>query len=173
MRKPMTIQQQIEALKKDFETKIAELEKQAKAEEKQRKVREPTYGDLIWMLDSDSICNHTWTAEVWETNAFKRGNILETQKEAVWADQHRVVAFELECFVKENDPRPITEGDWEDELLPKYYIRYDYHVKKCNTFKTVCVKFANQVYASSEEVLQKAIKHIGEERLKKYYFGVE
>lgn len=37
----MTIQQQIDALKKEFETKIAELEKQAKAEEKQSKVWKP------------------------------------------------------------------------------------------------------------------------------------
>ena len=45
----MTIQQQIEALKKDFETKIAELEKQL-AEEKQSKAWKPKNSEPYWYV---------------------------------------------------------------------------------------------------------------------------
>lgn len=173
----MTIREKIDALKKEFETKIAELEKQAKAEEqKQSRVWKPKEDELCWVIFSNGIDDVCVRDTELHNKAYLRGNIVKTKKEAEWRDQHRIVAFELECFVKENDPRPITEEDWDDDMLrktQKYFIRYDYwekHIWVDDCFTSKCV---NQVYASSEEVLEKAIEHIGEERLKKYYFGVK
>ena len=169
----MTIQQQIDALKKEFENKIAELEKQAKAEEKQSKVWKPKEDELCWVIFSNGIDNVCARDTELHNKAYLRGNIVKTKKEAEWRDQHRVVAFELECFVKENDPRPITDEDWENAKRYKYYIKYSHYDKKINYAFVLQERFANQVYASNEEVLKQAIEHVGEERLKKYYFGVE
>ena len=172
----MTIQEKIDALKKEFETKIAELEKQLVEEQKQSKVWEPKEEEPCWVIFSNGIDNICWHDEELNNKAYLRGSVVKTEKEAEWADQHRIIATELKHFVAENDPHPITEEDWVNDVSRetiKYFIRYDYWedciwVEDCYSSKT-----ANQVYASNEEVLKKAIEHISEERLKKYYFGVE
>ena len=168
----MTIQQQIDALKKDFETKIAELEKQAKAEEqKQSRVWKPKKSEVYCCLFGHDFGNDVWEDNDVDQARFIRGNVL-TKEEAEWTDQHRVVATELKHFVAENDPRPITEEDWT-QGVEKYLLRYNFYAKELDINYVCSLFYSNQVFASSPEILKKAIEHIGEERLKKYYFGVE
>lgn len=168
----MTIQQQIEALKKEFETKLAELEKQAETEEKQGKVWKPKKSENYCCLYGHDFGSDVWADNDVDKARFIRGNVL-TKEEAEWEDMHRIVATELKHFVQENDPSPITDEDWgKENKKTKYFIRYDYWdnhfwADYCNTYA-----LANQVYASNCDTLYKAIDHIGEERLKKYYFGV-
>lgn len=169
----MTIQEKIDALKKEFADKIAELEKQAKAEEKQSKVWKPKEGEKFFYIDADGdVLSYTWEGFD-DDEIYAMGNCFKNKEEAEWEKQHRIVATELERFVAENDPRPITEEDWgKENKKTKYFIRYDYWDNRfwadyCNTYA-----LANQVYASDCDTLYKAIDHIGEERLKKYYFGV-
>lgn len=173
----MTIQQQIEQLKKEFEIKIAELEKQAKAEEqKQSKVWKPKKGEDYWVMFDGEIDTDIWEYDGddgYDNRRYIRGNIFKTKEEAEWADQHRIVATELKRFVQENDPRPITEEDWENEAVAKYYIIYDNVADVVRIYTTGYYLVANQVYASNMESLYKAIEAIGEDRLKKYYFGVK
>lgn len=173
MRKPMTIQQQIEALKKDFETKIAELEKQAKAEEKTSKVWKPNHNDRVYMIHADGVSPVFFNEESEAHKcAYIRGNIFKRQGKAEWEDMHRIVATELKHFVQENDPNPITEEDWNDYTIDKHYIYYDFEEGIVCSTDDVAIN-ANQIYASELAVLRRAIEHIGEERLKKYYFGVK
>ena len=169
----MTIQEQINALKKEFADKIAELEKQAKAEEKQNNVWKPKEGESCWAIFSNGIDNICWHDTELNNKAYFRGNIVKTQSEAEWADQHRIVATELKNFVIENDPNPITEKDWKDESVKKCSIIYNHRTNIIYNNDTLTWRSSDQVYASNKEVLEKAIKHIGEERLKKYYFGVK
>lgn len=167
----MTIQEKIDTLKKEFETKIAELEKQAKIEEKQSKVWKPKKGDSYWVLCAVNFAQNTWDDDATDASLSMRGNVFKTEEEADWADQHRIVATELKHFVAENDPRPITDADW-GKNSGKLFLVYDADKKTIGTSWVTRDKVANQVYASNEEVIEKAIEHIGEERLKKYYFGV-
>ena len=170
------IQQQIDALKKEFEIKIAELEKQAKAEEqKQGKVWKPKKGEDYWVMFDGELNTDIWEDDDddgYDNRRYIRGNIFKTKEEAEWADQHRIVATELKHFVAENDPRPITEEDWKDLGLMKYHMLYTYE-SGIDISGTFSHRMAKQVYVSDIEVIKKAIKHIGEERLKKYYFGVK
>ena len=169
----MTIQEKIEQLKKEFETKIAELEKQAKAEEqKQSKVWKPKKGDPYWVLCAVNFTKYTWDGNATDVALSIRGNRFETKEEAEWADEHRIVETELKRFVAENEPNPITEKDWEENSW-KHFLVYVPDKKAVWVSWVAKNKVANQVYARYADVLLKAIEHIGEERLKKYYFGVE
>ena len=169
----MTLQEKIEQLKKEFETKIAELEKQAKAEEKKpSKVWKPKKGEKYFYIDVDGdIMNYSWEGYD-DEYVYATGNCFKTEEEAEWEKQHYLVATELKRFVQDNDPKPITKEDWEDGDVNKYFIEFNYKSKMIDIDYAIFYSFANQVYASNAEVLDKAIKHIGEERLKKYYFGV-
>ena len=178
--KEMTIQEQIKELKtkleqqnKEMLNKIAELEKQAKAEEKQSRVWKPKKSEKYCCLFGHDIGNDIWTEKDVDQERFIRGTVFKTKEEAEWADQHRIVETELKHFVAENDPNPITEEDWEDSCVEKHYIYYDYGAREIFPSHNNTNKIANQVYASDVETLEKAITHIGDERLKKYYFGVK
>lgn len=185
----MTIQEQINALKKEFEEKmkimttefnanIAELEKQAKVEEQKKNgVFIPGESEQYWYLTSnDYDCDECIYNDVVmyssDEKRLIRGNCFKTEKEVAWADKHRIVETELRNFVMENDPDPITEEDWADGQVFKFYIYYEYGRDQIVTSHQISVKHANQVYASNMQVLKQAIELIGEERLKKYYFGV-
>lgn len=131
-----------------------------------------------WYLSDSGVLDDYWDCNAVSSldgERYIRGNIFKTEEEAEWQDQHRIVATELKHFVAENDPRPITEEDWGDggsRKTKKYFIRYDYWEKHIWVDGCYSSKGANQVYASNKKVLKQAIEHIGEDRLKKYYFGV-
>ena len=174
----MTIQEQIQKLQQDiknanelFNAQLKALEEQLKKEQ-ERKVWKPNYNDRVYMMYANGVSPVFFSEENGVHNsAYIRGNLVKTQEEAVWKDQHRIVATELKNYVAEHDPRPITEEDWNDEDVNKYYLSYDY----CDGFDYCAAyycKTANQVYASNTEVLKNAVEHIGEDRIKKYYFGV-
>lgn len=182
----MTIQEQIKELKtkleqqnKEMLNKIAELEKQAKAEEqKQRRVFIPGVDEQYWYLtsrgwDSDECDYDDGIINEFTEETMIRGNCFKTEDEVEWADQHRIVKTELKNFVAENDPNPITEEDWENKDKEKCVLYYDFDCGEMFVKDYQLHRFANQVYASDAETLEKAIIHIGDERLKKYYFGVK
>lgn len=78
----------------------------------------------------------------------------------------------MKRYIAEHDD---VELDWSNSKQEKWFIRY-YHdinsidVNCCNTVTQIV---GNSLYASYEEVLENMIKEIGEDRIKKYYFGVE
>lgn len=180
----MSIQEQIKELKtkleqqnKEMLNKIAELEKQAKAEEqKPSKVWKPKKGEEYWIMFDGELDADIWEDDDddgYDNRRYIRGNVFKTKEEVEWEDMHRIVATELKRFVQENDPRPITEEDWEDSCVEKHYIYYDYGAREIFPSHNNTDKIANQVYASDAETLERAINYIGDERLKKYYFGVK
>ena len=182
----MTIQEQIEKLKQDiknanalFNTQLAALEEQLKAEEqKKSRVFIPRVNEEYWYLTSNDYdcdeCDYN-DGVMYQSDEKRliRGNCFKTVEEVRWADEHRIVKTELKNFVAENDPNPIKDEDWKDEEIAKYYIVYDNAADGVRIYATGSYQIADQVYASNMETFDKAITHIGYERLKKYYFGVK
>ena len=81
------------------------------------------------------------------------------------------VIHELEKFAFENNEEEI---DWNNSEQRKYYLYFDYtdmSIVSCDSYSK-CQHIPLAVYFTSNEIADKAIKAIGEERLKKYYFGV-
>ena len=178
----MTIQEQIEKLRQDikntnelFNTQLAALEKQLKAEEqKKSSIWKPKVDEMYYYIAFDgSLGLYRYEDDYVDEACLALDNCFETKEAAEWEKQHRIVATELKHFVQENDPRPIMEEDWGNSCVRKHYIYYDCEAREIFFSYKNADKNANQVYASTDEVLEKAIEHIGEERLKKYYFGVK
>jgi len=97
------------------------------------------------------------------------GNYFKTKEEADFALQKHLVYQELKQFADENND-PI---DWCDGRSAKYIITY------CNVEKRICIdcwattQFMGCVWFSSMELAEQAIQKVGEDRIKKYLFGVE
>ena len=118
------------------------------------------YGDL----SVDSMYNNSM-----DSLRITYGNCFKTEEEAKFALEKIKVYLELKNFADENNG-PI---DWRDGRSTKHIITY------CNVEKRVCIdcwsttQFMGCVYFSSAELAKQAVAKVGEDRIKKYLFGVE
>jgi len=81
----------------------------------------------------------------------------------LFAIEKAKVIAELKWFAKENNKVGIN---WT------YCIYYVYENDSIITYNHSNIIKSNTVYFSSEEIAKAAIKTIGEDRLKKYYFEI-
>lgn len=114
-----------------------------------------------------NICR--WINDTTDNGCYEIGNCFKTKEEAEFALEKAKVEAELRRFAEENNEYEI---DWEDDDQKKWFIYYNCDTKKIDiiyntVLKTHCIHF------SSKEITKQAIDYIGEERLKKYYFGIE
>ncbi len=73
-------------------------------------------------------------------------------------------------FAEENNTEEI---DWKNVEQTKWYIFYNYIYKKIGYNDNTVCGHINDIYFTSEELAKSAVAKVGEERLKKYLFGVE
>ena len=100
------------------------------------------------------------------------GNCFRTKEEAEFALERLKVIAEMKRYIAEHDD---VELDWDKFVQNKYYLYCDHtnvhnHICIDSFHSTQCNE--KSLYASSKEILENMIKEIGEERVKKYYFGV-
>ena len=149
----MNLQEELKALKQ----RIAELEEQAKQE------REfPQFGDDYWYVSiTGRIFTSEWDGFTSEKDMFEIGNIYKTKQQAEFAVEKLKVEAELRKF-----SRPFTyhETNW--------YLIMDFDKEVHYSYKWDDVA-QGAIYFESKEKAQQAIETVGEERIKKYIFGVE
>lgn len=102
---------------------------------------------------------------------FNIGNFFKTKIEAEHILEKLKVIHELQKFANENNEKEI---DWNDAKQYKQFLIYDIEYKKvCIDYKTYVKSEPFNIYFTSFDIARKAIKTIGEDRIKKYYFDVE
>lgn len=83
------------------------------------------------------------------------------------------VIHELEKFAYENNEEEIISS-FKNILKTMYFLRMEIKSKKIEVVSSPTHKYLPfNIYFSSEEIARKAIETIGEDRIKKYYFGVK
>lgn len=163
------ISKELEEFIKD-ETKAFEERLRAKAEELQEQI--PDKPKTIWDLEIEDeeyyyyiptygqVCQGVFnnTYDEW---ARDRGNAFLTLEEAEFELERR----KIEAVMKKYS-RPFDE----DEI--NYYIEYSYPRKHIN-IDALYEYDCGITYFESEEIAQQVIDKIGEDKLKKYWFGVK
>lgn len=138
-----------------------------KANKPKNKVWKPESDEMYYYSCSDGFIKEaTWDNINVDKNRYAIGNCFKTKEEAEFALERQKVITELKRFALEHNEKDI---DWSDGK-PKWLIysnRNHLGVKYVNLLKE------NNIYFTSEKITQAAIKEIGEERLKKYYFEVK
>lgn len=102
-----------------------------------------------------------------EDEIFAIGNVFLTEEDAEFAVERLKVIAELKKYAKE-----FSDGEWKDNKIQKYYIIYQYSGDYIRSILTYTSK-ENVLYFESKEKIQEAIDAVGEDRIKKYYFGVK
>lgn len=99
------------------------------------------------------------------------GNCFKTKEEAEFALERLKVIAEMKRYIAEHDDIKL---DWSNCEQKKWVIFYYYDRGNIEIDYFMCSQDIDKsLYASSREVLEDMIKEIGEDRIKKYYFGVE
>ena len=102
-------------------------------------------------------------------STWRIGNCFRTDKEARNVVERLKIRAELKEYADEHN-EPI---EWEDDATLKWSIAYSYRHTDIviNAYSDLQEPF--QIYFSSEEIARKAIESVGEDRIKKYLFGVK
>ena len=103
-----------------------------------------------------------WNNDSIDENAYAIGNCFKTKEDAEFEAERLKVIAELKRFAKER---------FEAENF-NYYIYYDTVNDEvwCNT---VVQDITANIHFESEEIAEQAIKTVGADRIKKYYFRIE
>ena len=141
-------------------------------EEPKNKVYKPKPQETYYFLCGDGTPTADHNLDDGSVEKFiSIGNCFETGKEAKHMVEKLKVIKELRDFALENNNEKI---DWRDKCTGKYFITYDFYDEEISIASYTFRNFLPfEIYFTSKEIAQKAIKKIGEYRIKKYYFDIE
>ena len=150
----MNLQAEIKELKK----RIAELEEQV--EQGQEFLQE---GDFYWLIEyATEVSRSVWLGDDSDNKLLSVGNVFRTEEEANFAVEKLKVEAELRKYSK-----PFEVDSYN------HYIFLDTGTDcLCVDSLSYC-QSQGTIHFESEERAQQAIESVGEERIKKYIFGVE
>ena len=138
---------------------------------KESKIWKPTKNEYYWYIMSAGCVNsNKWLDTIENEDHFLFGNVFKTKEEAEFAVEKRKIEVELQRFAIEHNEGEIN---WKNSNQGKKSIIFSHDYDEFGVRTNFGVQRSNTVYFTSEDIAKQAIQAIGEDRLKKYYFGVE
>ncbi len=128
----------------------------------------PNEDERYFVLDdSGRIINETWDDDNLDNYRHFTNNVFKTKEEAEFRLEQIKVYNELKNFADENNDDIVCDND-------KSCIYYNCRLSKSlGTYTISHSQDLGQIYFSSEELAKQAIEKVGEDRIKKYLFGVK
>lgn len=139
--------------------------------EEKKKWWKPEFNETYWSIKPWSGAVRTCYKDVKVDEIAKSmGFCFQTLEQAEFMVEKLRVIHELEKFAYENNEEEI---DWNDTNQEKLYLTMNYMDKCIDIFYTYgWIYSPSNIYFTSKKIAKEAIETIGEERIKKYYFGV-
>lgn len=153
------------------------VEERTVVEETKSKVWKPSAGELYYYINSKgeiefSYYNNRSTKD--KRRICNIGNYFKTDDEAEHMVEKLKVIKELQDFAIENRDEEISWEEDDEYNRYKYSIYFDYRLESIRiNWTTVAHDSPFNLYFTSLEIAKEAIKTIGEDRIKKYYFDIE
>lgn len=149
-----------------------EREQLTKLVEKANKMRKPENGEQYYTVYTyGGIDSCVWRGIKEDEEKYSIGNCFKSKEEAEFAVEKAKVIAELKRFAEENNEREIDWNDWSQYKFSIFCVYLRDNDIQCQ--KSREHQYGNTVYFTSEKIAKAAVKKIGEDRLKKYYFEVE
>ena len=137
-----------------------------KAEKKEDKIQHGFENNSkYWYIFDGKVCASIWTGSEDDKSRLCIGNAFHTKEEAEFALEKLKVIHELKQFAEPKN----TVWDFNEY---HYVICYDCTRKEIDYKCSIINKYFDITFAT-EEMVRKAVEAVGEDRIKKYYFGVE
>lgn len=160
----------LEELKKqisDLQSKVAKIENESKEGKKGKRWRARINNPYFYVDDFGEVDGCHEYNEYGDNYRYKTRNYFATYEEAEEYQEVMNTYYDLMDLAEE-----LNKGskiDWNDEDQCKYSFYYKYD---CDSFETLFAhsyKNSGQIYCLDEDFLKKAIKKIGEDKLKKLF----
>lgn len=162
----------LEDLKKqisELQSKVTKLENESKKENKKenKRWRAEINDTYIYINDAGYADVSHENNDSFDKYRFKTRNYFKTEEETEKYEEVMNTYYDLMDLAEE-----LNKGskiDWNDEDQYKYSFYYKYD---CDSFETLFAhsyKNSGQIYCLDEDFLKKAIKKIGEDKLKKLF----
>ena len=140
-----------------------------KSNEPKSKVWKPEYGkEYSFIGNNGEIIRDCHSNHQLDRDRYSIGNCFKTEDEAKFALEKLKVITELKRFAIEHNEGEI---DWNSKIQNIYCLYYREHRGDIEA-DYFCSRLWDGVFFTSKKIAEQAIKEIGEERLKKYYFEV-
>lgn len=162
-----------------MDNKIEELEEQL--EELRAKVNEleqalslaklaewPQEGDCYWFVTADGLAaSGPWDNDLTDAGRAEIGNVFRTEEEADFEIERLRVIAELKKFAMSREEVKAARSC--------KYIYYFYSDGDGELDTSTCcgIRTPGVLYFESSDAALKAVEAVGEDRVKKYYLGVE
>lgn len=152
---------------KELRDKLAEAEK---IEVEQPKRWKPKECEEYWTVDVEGQvdCVDAYPDKIIEWD-YLIGNCFKTKEEAEEYKKQIEYTARYKNYIEEHS-EPL---DWKDDGQAKYGAYYDFEDKNIGVDTAKIFKDQGTIYASSPEIIENAIKEIGEDNFKKYVLGVK
>lgn len=142
-----------------------------KSNEKKNKVWKLKHGEMyFYFLNNGRVESDYFKDGLNDNLRYKIGNCFKTNEEAEFFAEKQRVMTQLKRYAEEHNKAEIN---WDDYKQYKYFLLYNNNIDRLCVGSRNCCMFPNQVYFTSADVAENAVKEIGEDRIKKYLFGVE
>ena len=150
----MNLQEELKASK----VRIAELEERVEQEKEF-----PQVEDDYWYVNGDAeTMLAVWYGDDYDKGRLSIDNVFKTRNQVDFVAEKLKVEAELRKF-----SRPFEYGKFN------YCLLFDIDGNNFRTDVTSYCPSQGAIYFESEEKAQEAVSTVGEERVKKYIFGVE
>ena len=151
----MNLQEELKALKE----RIAELEEQVEQEKEF-----PQVEDDYWYVDGDAeVMLAVWYGDDYDKGRVSIDNVFKTKEQAEFAVEKLKVEAELRKY-----SRPFKEGENEN-----WFILWGTYKKEVLIDWSRKLVRQGTIYFESRKKANEAVESVGENRIKKYLFGVE
>lgn len=139
-----------------------------KANKPKTELWSPKRGEGYYYIDGDGYIRYgEYGNSEYDDNRISIGNFYKTKDDVAFEIERRIVIHELNEF--SNNYHPI-----KDSFKGEYYC-LEYNIKDEQIYVRDCscaTEYYNDIYFKTEDLAKEAIKYVGKDRIKKYYFKV-
>lgn len=170
-----TITVNMENLSDEERKQLISLVEKSNQPKPKKRWRANHYEDYYTIFADGTIATQYEKNGILSNFKYKSGNYFKTKEETIFEREKRLVYQELKDYALEHNKDEI---DWENVYQDKYcicFIHYDDNPNYQDVLyidEMQRVEYPNTVYFTSKEIAQNAIDTIGEDRIKKYLFGI-
>lgn len=163
MSKKEQLLNELEQIKKEFNEKIENVQKQIEKESVKNKWWIPKQGEQYWYIDSiyGTVFSRINMFEGMDNDIINNLNYYKTREQAERQAFEELLHRKLKKFMVENN----SKVDWSNDDN-KFDIWYDYEDKQFNTGCYESARDFAQIYFSSEEIAEKAIEEFKDDLIR-------
>lgn len=145
----------------EIKEKIEELEQETRENETDNRWK-PEVGKDFWRVSvGGDVYKAEWENDHFDDNVFNHTDIFPTEEQAIFDRERKRIRRELMKYGKNF---VSNRCNWA--------IYYNYRDKAIGYWVSTLCFHPFDIYFESEEMAKKAVKEVGEDRIKKYLFGV-